>query len=151
MREIAISACLLGTNCRYNGEIKRDDRLIEMLDGLELVPFCPEDYCYGTPRPSMDLIETAEGIEVYSNATGENLSAPLRHYAQAFFEQHPDIELFIGKDRSPSCGVKSAKVYDPSKTLRSTQGRGVMAEEAEAYGIPTIDAEQFALSGEPLS
>jgi len=146
MKKIAISACLLGKNCRYNAEIKKDETLMTLLGDATLVPFCPEDFCYGTPRPSMDLVQTKQGIQAISNVTFSNLSEPIIAYAQSFFHSYPDIELFIGKDRSPSCGVCSAKLYDSNRNLVSTSEAGLMAKEAKIRGIKSIDAEQFVAS-----
>jgi uncharacterized protein YbbK (DUF523 family) len=142
MKTIAISACLLGKNCRYNGEIKEDKALLSLLEDAKLIPFCPEDFCYGTPRPSMDLRQ-GERLDAYSNATGANLAPPLRAYAEAFFHTYSEIDLLIGKDRSPSCGVGSAKCYDEAKNLLSQEADGVMIQEAKAKGITTIGAEAF--------
>jgi len=143
MKKIAISACLLGNNCRYNAEIKKDEILLSLLEDAILVPFCPEDFCYGTPRPSMDLVQTEQGIKAISNSTGADLSEPVIAYAKSFFHRYPDIDLFIGKDRSPSCGVCSAKLYDSEKKLLSIQGTGLMANEAKIRSIPAVDAEDF--------
>ena len=143
MKKIAISACLLGRTCRYDGRENRDSTLLERLEDDTLVPFCPEDFCYGTPRPTMDLIETQQGIRALSNLTGADLSQPIIAYAEAFFDTHPDIDLFIGKDRSPSCGVCSARLYDRQKNLLSEEAIGLMAEVAKEKGIMCWDAERY--------
>jgi len=143
----AISACLLGNKCRYDGRENYDPKLLGMLKNYELVAFCPEDFCFGTPRPTMDLVGDGSEIKAISNLTGADLSPPIKEYAKAFFSNHPDIELFVGKDRSPSCGVKSAKVYDKAKNLISTQGTGLMAKEAKDRDIKTIDAEELLAKG----
>jgi uncharacterized protein YbbK (DUF523 family) len=91
----------------------------------------------------MDLIKTPEGVRAISNETGEDLSAPVMAYAEAFFDTCEDIDLFIGKDRSPSCGVCSAKCYDDTKQLLSAKATGLMAAEAIKRGIHSVDAETF--------
>jgi len=141
--KVAISACLLGKACRYDGRENRDDALLEKLEGAVLIPFCPEDFCYGTPRPTMDLVETAQGIKALSNLTGADLSPPVIAYAEAFFDTHPDITLFIGKDRSPSCGVCSARLYEREKQLLSEEATGLMAKVAKEQGIVCWDAERY--------
>ncbi len=143
MKKIALSACLLGKNCRYDGTDNRNDLLLSMLEGYEIVPFCPEDFAFGTPRPTMDLVKQDEDIRAVSNETGEDLSDPVIAYAKAFFDSHPDIDLFIGKDRSPSCGVCSARVYDSDKNLIGSDAAGLMAAEAIKRGIPAKDAEDY--------
>ena len=84
MKKVAISACLLGEACRYDGTDNRNDLLLEKLKGCELIPFCPEDNVFGTPRPTMDLVETESGIKALSNATGADLSSPVEAYGKGF-------------------------------------------------------------------
>lgn len=143
VKKVAISACLLGNKCRYDGKENLNEALLEKLKGYELIAFCPEDFSFGTPRPTMDLIQTTQGIKAISNLTGADLSPPVIAYAKAFFDTHSDIELFIGKDRSPSCGVCSARLYDRDKEMISDTAIGLMAEVAQGRGIQCWDAEEF--------
>jgi len=143
MKKVAISACLLGEPCRYDASDNKNEALLALLKGNELIPFCPEDHAFGTPRPTMDIIETKEGHKAISNESGEDLSSPIRQYALDFFDTHPKIDLFIGKDRSPSCGVCSARVYDENKNLISSTEAGLMAKEAQKRNIHCVDAEDF--------
>ncbi|EIF50343.1 hypothetical protein SULAR_09724 [Sulfurovum sp. AR] len=143
MKKVAISACLLGEKCRYDATDNRDEALLKKLQDMDIIPFCPEDAAFGTPRPTMDLVRTKEGDRAFSNVSGEDLSAPVITYATAFFESHPELDLFIGKDRSPSCGVCSARVYDEEKNLLSSKEPGLMAKEAIKRKIHCIDAEDF--------
>jgi len=143
MQTIAISACLLGNKCRYDATDNKNDLLLKQLEGKKLIPFCPEDFAFGSPRPTMDLIRTDFGDKAISNETGEDLSPPVLDYAHSFFNAHPEIDLVIGKDRSPSCGVCSAKLYDEEKNLLSTTEAGLMIKEANKRNIPCIDAEKY--------
>ncbi len=143
MKKVAISACLTGKECRYDGTDNFSAKLMARLDGYELIPFCPEDYAFGSPRPTMDLVQIEGKIKAISNKTGADLSVAVEGYAKQFFNTHTDIELFIGKDRSPSCGVCSAKLYDTEKKLLTEQSVGLMAKEAIARGITSVDAEEF--------
>lgn len=143
MKKVALSACLLGCTCRYDGDDNLNTPLLECLASYEIIPFCPEDYCFGTPRPTMDLIQENNTVSAVSNESKENISEPIRTYAKAFFENNPDIKLFIGKDRSPSCAVKSGKVYDVEKNLLHKNGTGLMSKVALDLGIEAWDAEVY--------
>ena len=143
MKKIAISACLLGQKCRYDASDNKDENLLDALKDAQLIPFCPEDYAFGSPRPTMDLVRTKEGDKAISNQTGEDLSQPVEHYATMFFNTHPDIDLVIGKDRSPSCGVCSARLYDEEKNLLSSAKAGLMVKEAQKRNINCVDAEMY--------
>jgi len=140
---VAISACLLGQKCRYDASDNQNDILIEKLQGNRLISFCPEAYAFGSPRATMDLVETQEGCKAISNETQQDLSRPIEEYAKIFFDTHLSIDLFIGKDRSPSCGVCSSKLYDEDKKLISSKEAGLMTKEAKKRGIVCIDAEKF--------
>jgi len=141
--KVALSACLTGISCRYDADDNLNESLLKQLDAYEIVPFCPEDYCFGTPRPTMDLVDNGETVDAISNESSLNLSTPIYAYAEKFFKQHPDIELFIGKDRSPSCAVCSGKVYDVEKNLLHRKGTGLMAKVALDLGIECWDSEDY--------
>ncbi len=133
----------MGEQCRYDATDNRNDELLAKLENAELIPFCPEDHAFGSPRPTMDLIKTEQGIKAISNKTGADLSFAVEEYAKHFFDTHSDIDLFIGKDRSPSCGVCSARLYDEGRVLISISETGFMVKEAKARGIDAVDAEKY--------
>lgn len=143
MRSVAISACLLGQKCRYDASDNKNEILLAQLTGVKLIPFCPEDHAFGSPRPTMDLVRTAQGDKALSNATRKDLSSPVIQYAIDFFDAYSGIDLLIGKDRSPSCGVCSAKLYDEEKNLLSSSEAGLMVKEAKKRHIRCMDAEEF--------
>ena len=143
MKNVAISACLLGEKCRYDASDNKNEVLLKKLKGDRLISFCPEHAVFGSPRPTMDLIDMTDGYKAICNETGIDISSPIHTYAKQFFDMHKDIDLFIGKDRSPSCGVCSAKLYDTNKNLLSTDKAGLMAKEALKRGIMCVDAEYY--------
>jgi len=144
--KVAISACLTGCSCRYDGDDNLNETLLEQLELFEIVPFCPEEECFGTPRPTIDLVDDGKRIEAISNETAKNLSQPIINYAENFFNENPNIKLFIGKDRSPSCAVHSGKVYDAEKNLLHKNGTGLMAKVALDFGIECWDSEEYRKS-----
>ena len=143
MKRVAISACLLGKKCRYDGTDNKNEMLLEQLKDAQIISFCPEDFAFGTPRPTMDLVQTPQGDKAISNLNGEDLSTPIIQYATLFFDTHSELDLLIGKDRSPSCGVCSARLYDEEKNLLSDREAGLMVKEAKKRNIHCIDAEDF--------
>lgn len=140
---IAVSACLLGEKCRYDASDNKNKILLEQLQGYEVIPFCPEDYAFGSPRPTMDLVRMSDGDKAISNLDASDLTITVNQYAIDFFDRHTDVNTFIGKDRSPSCGVCSAKLYDEKRELISSCEAGLMAKEAQKRNIHCMDAEDF--------
>ena len=63
--KILVSACLLGNNVRWNGANKKCDTIMNWADeiGAEIVPVCPENDLYGTPRGPIRLVQINEKIE----------------------------------------------------------------------------------------
>jgi len=143
MKRVAISACLIGRECRYDATDNLNRELLSSLKNCSLIPFCPEDHAFGSPRPTMDLIDDRGEISAISNETGDDLSEEIVAYAKDFFEKHRYIDLYIGKDRSPSCGVATARVYDSDKNLLRSDGIGLMSLEAKRANIESVDAEHL--------
>ncbi len=60
----AVSACLLGYNCRYNGKTKKNLSLIKELESKNLLPICPEQFgMLPTPREPSYLVG-GDGFDV---------------------------------------------------------------------------------------
>ncbi|MDP3300518.1 MAG: DUF523 and DUF1722 domain-containing protein [Sulfuricurvum sp.] len=112
--KLAISACLLGENIRFDGGHKRDRFITDQLsDFSEFIPFCPEDLAFGTPRPSVRLVNIQGDIRVHSNKTGDDLTDALQQTSRNELSKLDSQSLcgIIFKSKSPSCGMKSAKMY----------------------------------------
>jgi len=112
--KIAISACLLGEKIRFDGGHKHEHFITDELGQFaEFVSFCPEHLAFGTPRPSIRLIRNNDQIHVESNKDQYDLTERLittSHEELAKISGEPLCGI-IFKSKSPSCGLKSAKIY----------------------------------------
>lgn len=111
---LAVSACLLGEKIRFDGGHKHDHFISDELGAFaELIPFCPEHLAFNTPRPSVRLVKIADEIHVHSNKSGEDLTIPLvqKSHNELLRLQTQKLCGIIFKSKSPSCGLKSAKLY----------------------------------------
>jgi uncharacterized protein YbbK (DUF523 family) len=137
---VLVSACLLGTRCRYDGG-SNPDRVLERElaeRGMRAVPFCPEEHGgLGTPRPPA-WIEGSDAAAVIDGKTrvvtdaGKDVTAAFLAGAEgalATCRAHGIARAFL-KERSPSCGV--CQTHAAGKLV---QGRGVTAELLERNGI----------------
>ena len=128
---ILVSACLLGVNCRYNGERKQMEGIEWLMERVELIPVCPEVLGgLPTPRPPAERVgervmnrEGADVTEAYQLGAEETLRL---------------TELFgarfaLLKERSPSCGM--GNIHDGSFQGSIVDGSGVTAELLTAHGI----------------
>lgn len=137
---IAVSACLLGVACKYNGGDNLNEHVVRVLEGHEVVPICPEQLGgLSTPRQRSE-IRDAEVV----NEFGESVDAAFRAGARRAWEQ---IERAGGCDaavlqpRSPSCGVGT--VYDGSFSGVLVAGDGIFAQLLQAHNVPVFTPDQF--------
>lgn len=137
--KIAVSACLLGENCKYNGGNNNCEKLHRFLEGHEVISVCPE-VLGGLPTPRIPA-EIVCGTVM--NWAGENVDTPFRRGAQAALEQAKAFgtELVILQSRSPSCGIGT--IYDGTFSKTLTSGNGIFAELLIQNGIPVMDVAEI--------
>ena len=128
-KKVAVSACLLGRNCRYDGGNKLDPELLEALNGSQIIPFCPEEAILGTPRETIDLVEG----RAIGNESGYDYTEALQKEAKKFIKAHSCIDEIYFKSKSPSCALKSARLYDKEKRLLSANATGIFAKELKKW------------------
>jgi uncharacterized protein YbbK (DUF523 family) len=127
---IGVSACLLGQEVRFDGGHKRDDFLTGVLGPfVEWVPVCPEvDIGLGVPRDTLRLIGDESAPRLVVQRTGEDLTERMQRYAAGKIRELEALDLdgYVLKRASPSCGLFRVRVYDPNGMPRGT-GRGIFA------------------------
>ncbi|MBO1923179.1 DUF523 and DUF1722 domain-containing protein [Thiomicrorhabdus sp. 6S3-12] len=115
--KIAVSDCLLGTECRYNGGHAQYDFVrYKLADYVEFKRFCPEAAVIGTPRETVRLVGVDGQIRVMGPKSGSDYTDGLQDYTDKkmrFFHQQ-EIDGAVVKSRSPSCGLERIKVYRPT-------------------------------------
>lgn len=139
MEKILISACLLGTPCRYDGEGKPNKSIESLKTKYELIPVCPEvSGGLPTPRPPAELkngrVINKDGFDV----TEEYTCGALKTLALA--KEH-NITLAILKERSPSCG--KGKIYDGSFSKTLIDGNGITAKLLIKNGIKVFGESEI--------
>ena len=139
--KIMISACLAGENCKYNGGNNRNEKVLQLIAGNEVIPVCPEQLG-GLPTPRIPS-EIKDGVVMTKD--GRNVDAEFRAGAAKCLEialcEKPD--LIVLQSRSPSCGVKQR--YDGTFTGTLTDEGGVTAQLLTENGFRCIDAEDLEL------
>ena len=137
--KIAVSACLLGENCKYNGGNNYNDKLAKFLEGHEVVGVCPEVLGgLPTPRPTSEIVDG-----VVRHKDGTSVDKEFRKGAEVSLKivKETGAELVILQSRSPSCGIGT--IYDGtfSKTLIS--GDGVFVKLLKENGIRVMDVKEI--------
>lgn len=131
MENIIVSACLLGVSCRYDGNSKPNEKIIDLKEKYNLIPICPE-IMGGLPTPRMPAeikdgrVKTENGIDVteeYKKGADEAIKL-----AKLF-----GCKKAILKENSPSCGC--GKIYNGEFTRTLKDGNGITTELFIKNGI----------------
>ena len=137
--KIAVSACLLGENCKYNGGNNYSEKVVEYIKGCEVVSVCPEVLGgLPTPRESAEIVK-----DTVSHKDGTSVDKEFRLGAKRALEiiKAQRADLVILQSRSPSCGVNT--VYDGSFSGMLISGQGVFAELLRKNGVKVMDVEDL--------
>ena len=137
--KIAVSACLLGENCKYNGGNNYSEKLKDYIKDKDVVAICPE-VLGGLPIPR-EPSEIVNGIVRHKDGT--SVDKEFKKGAKAALEivKEQKVQIVILQSRSPSCGVNT--IYDGSFSGRIISGQGIFADLLKRNGIKAIDIEDL--------
>ena len=131
MRKILVSACLLGTNCKYDGGNNLKEELLGLNEFFDIVPFCPEEEGgLPTPRNPSEI----KGDFVYSNKKADVTKHFLLGAKKALdLCKLLGIDIAILKEGSPSCGVH--EIHNGRFDGKKIEGSGFTAKLLKENGI----------------
>ena len=150
--KIAISACLLGAEVRFNGGHKESRLCSQALsEHFDFVPLCPEVAIgLGIPRQPIRLIgDPAQPQAVGSVDSSLDVTRPLHDYGVAMAAAHTDICGYIFMQKSPSCGLERVKVYQDGGRPAELSGRGIYAQ-AFCAAHPDLPVEEDGRLNDPV-
>jgi len=150
---IGVSRCLLGEHVRWDGGHKRDTYLVNIFGPLVTwVPVCPEvESGLPVPRPTMRLEYSLEGgavvngvlVRLITPKTGVDWTDEMAGWSAAKLKHltSADLDGFVLKRDSPSCGLERVKVYGGGGGVGARKGRGLFAE-ALVTAMPHLPVEE---------
>ena len=137
--KIMVSACLAGENCKYNGGNNRNEKVLQLTEGNEVITVCPEQMG-GLPTPRVPSeIRDGEVTAEDGRIVDEEFRAGAAKCLEIALREQPD--LIVLQSRSPSCGVKQR--YDGTFTGTLRDGSGVTAELLMENGFRCVDVEDL--------
>jgi len=140
--KILVSKCLEFAACRYNGQKIPDSFVRSLIPLVDFIPVCPEaESGLGIPRDPIRLIDQDGEKRVYQPATGKDVTPVVQNFLQKWESHLPEVDGFILKNRSPSCGISSVKTYKGQTNNLHSRGQGFFAERiSQLYpGYPMED------------
>lgn len=140
---IGVSSCLLGRPVRFDGGHKRDAFVVETLaPHARFVPVCPEvELGLGTPRETLRLVRRGDDVRMIMK-NGHDHTDDMRRYARHRVAGlvSEDLDGYILKKDSPSCGPARVKVYDgDGAPARNGQGLYAAALRQRFPHLPVED------------
>jgi uncharacterized protein YbgA (DUF1722 family)/uncharacterized protein YbbK (DUF523 family) len=126
---IVVSGCLDFEACRYNGQVLPFELIAEFSPFVEWRPICPEmEIGLGTPRDPIRLVAKGERQLLVQPATGRDVTTDMNAFSDSFLDRTADVDGFILKSRSPSCGLNGVKVYHtPDSPMTTGRAPGLFA------------------------
>lgn len=137
--KIAVSSCLLGINCKYNGKSNYNEEILKLKDKYELIPICPEVLGgLSIPRTPAEILNNKIinqiGIDVTNNyIDGANKALQIL--------KDNNINIAILKAKSPSCG--KGEIYDGTFTHTLIKGNGITSQLFLDNGITVYNEFNF--------
>lgn len=136
---IAVSACLAGIACRYDGQDKEITKIKQMVEDGKAIPFCPE-VMGGLPIPRNPAeIVGGDGVDVWNGRAKvidnqeKDVTEEYKRGAMLALNKMQELHItkIIMKENSPSCG--SCAIYDGTFSGKVKDGTGVAAASSSLF------------------
>lgn len=143
---VVISKCLTGAVCRWDRERQSFPFARLLRQYARLVPVCPEmEIGLGCPRDRIVIVDRKGTLSLHQPATGRNLTRPMVAFAKGHLEGLAEVDGFLLKSKSPSCGLRDTKRFDRETDSARVIGRGpgfYAAGVLQTYPTLPIDDEK---------
>jgi uncharacterized protein YbbK (DUF523 family) len=152
---IMTSACMTGVTCGFDGTANgRFPSVLKLLsyDNVKVIPFCPEEFSFGTPREMSDIhggtgFDVLDGKAKVLSESGKDWTQGMIAASEKMLEKAiaAGVELAILMDISAACG--SQVIYDGnrySEQKKYQAGAGVAAAQLLRGGIAVISQRDYA-------
>lgn len=140
---VVVSKCLGFDACRYNGETIDAPFVDKLKPWVTFLPVCPEvEIGLGVPRKPIRVVSVNGSHTLYQPATGSDFTRPMETFVTTFLNSLADVDGFLLKNRSPSCGVGDVKIHagfeEGARTIRGSGFLGGAVLQRFA-GLPVED------------
>lgn len=149
---IIVSACLVGTYCRWDGQNNLREEIQKLVAEGRAVPVCPEQLGgLPTPRPPAEIVggdgrDVLDGRAKVINKFGEEVTKQFIKGAKRVLKIAKSLKAkrAILKAKSTSCGL--GQIYDGKFSHKLKRGEGVTCAILRRAGIEVITDELYLKS-----
>ena len=137
--KILISKCFFEP-VRYDGGTISDPFVDKLKNYIEPITFCPEVVLgLGIPRPRILIVKIKATERLIQPETGRDLTEDMIKVCKSALTEFKEVDGFLLKAKSPSCGVKSTKLYQNDKVIGKTSGFFARLVEKNFPHLPLED------------
>lgn len=141
---VVLSRCLELEPVRYNAQVIPYDFVRQLEPWVDFLPVCPElEIGLGVPRDPVRIVAVDGEARLVQPTTDRDVTEDMAGFSDRFLSSLGEVDGFILKNRSPSCGISDVKIYqgmDPSAS--SKKGSGLFAGRVlEAFPGHAIEDE----------
>jgi uncharacterized protein YbgA (DUF1722 family)/uncharacterized protein YbbK (DUF523 family) len=139
---IFISRCLGFEKCRYDGDVINSEVVNSIAKHANVKNTCPEkEIGLGIPRDPIRIADDNGELRLFQPATGADVTKKMQSFSKKYLSNIGEVDGFILKYKSPSCGMKNVKIYLGMNSQRSRRGEGFFGSAVEKMypGIPAED------------
>lgn len=141
---LVVSKCLGFDKCRWNGVTIPDPVVETLKPHVQYKPVCPEvEIGLGVPRDPIRIVRDGGKLRLYQPSAKKDVTEKMENFAYNFLENVGEIDGFILKFKSPSCGLKGVKIYPKGEKVGSIDtGSGFFgAEVLKRFPLHPIEDE----------
>lgn len=144
--KIVVSECLYGTKCRYDSQGYNDKVIQSLKDYVDIQTVCPE-LAIGLSIPRepirIEMNKENEEYRLIDYNSKNDYTNQMTEFSEEFINGLDDIDGFILKSRSPTCGLKDAKVYYRGNkcSIRSNENGFFLQKIIDKYDYLPIENE----------
>ena len=122
--KVVVSKCLEFEACRWNGAMISSDVVRLLKPHVDFTPVCPEmEIGLGVPRKPIRILSRKGELSLMQHETEKDVTDDMVRFADRFLGSLGEVDGFILKFRSPSCGLRDVMFYPNLEKSRSI-GRG---------------------------
>ncbi|WP_048173968.1 YbgA family protein [Methanosarcina siciliae] len=136
--KVVVSKCLEFEHCRYNGDMIRSPAVAKLKEYVDFLPVCPEvEIGLGIPRKPVRIVLERGEHRLIQPSGGKDVTEDMKTFCTRFLDSIENVDGFILKFRSPSCGFKDVKFYP------SVDGKGAIGKTSGYFGGAVLEKYPF--------
>lgn len=110
---LVVSQCLGFAACRWNGVVIPSEIIDLIKPYTDIMTVCPEvEIGLGVPRNPIRIVGVKESERrLVQPDSGKDFTNQMNAFTSSFLQGLQDIDGFVLKSKSPSCGIKDVKIY----------------------------------------